>query len=138
MPSRPVAEGLFTVDDGVLTLRGGWSPTSGLSHFPFSPACPWSGAQDVEPRPLPRTGRLLWWTAVTSPPPGYQGPVPYGFGVVELDDGLRVVGRLTVAEPGLLRGGEAVEVVAEELPDGEGGDVVTWAFAPVERRELQS
>lgn len=133
-----MAEGLFTVEDGVLTLQGGWSPSSGLTHFPISPACPWSGADDVEPRPLPRTGRLLWWTAVTSAPPGYHGPVPYGFGVVQLDDGLRVVGRLTVADPARLRDGEQMEAVAEELPDGDGGTVVTWAFAPAMRDGSQA
>ncbi len=48
----------------------------------------------------PTSGRLWLWTAVTSAPPGYAGPVPYGFGVVELDGvGLRVVGRLTESDP---------------------------------------
>ena len=33
------------------------------------------------------------------PPPGYAGPIPYGFGVVELGSCIRVVTRLTVPDP---------------------------------------
>ena len=34
---------------------------------------------------LSDVGRLWAWTAVTAAPPGYEGPVPYGFGIVELE-----------------------------------------------------
>ena len=88
--------------------------------------CPYSGADDVEVVPLPRRGTLWAWTAVTSAPPGHQGPVPYGFGIVELDRvGLRVVGRLTEPDPSALRYAQPMEAVADELPGGR----VVWAFA---------
>jgi uncharacterized OB-fold protein len=76
----------------------------------------------------------LWaWTAVTHPPPGYRGEVPYGFGVVELPEGLRVVSRLSEADPGRLRAGQPVHLVLETLhTDDDGRSVVTYAFAPDE------
>jgi uncharacterized protein len=114
-------------DQGRLTLLGGWAPTSRRHHFPPAELCPYSGADDVEVVALPRRGTLWAWTAVTAAPPGYEGPVPYGFGVVELADaGLRVVGRLTEPDPAALRFGEPMELVADELPGGR----VVWAFAP--------
>ena len=114
-------------DEGGLVLLGGFSPTSGRHHFPRASLCPYSGADDVEPRRLSPTGRLWAWTAVTAAPPGYDGPVPYGLGVVDLAaEGLRVVGRLTEADPRSLRAGQLMHVVAEHLP----GDLVVWAFAP--------
>jgi len=121
---------LFRVSDGGdLVLVGGWSATSGLHHFPLAELCPYTGADDVEPVELPRTGRLWLWTAVTSAPPGYDGPVPYGFGIVELDGvGLRVVGRLTESDPAALHDGQPMTVVADRF-----GELTTWAFAPVER-----
>ena len=36
---------------------------------------------------------------MTAPPPGYQGEVPYGIGVVELPEGVRVITRLTESDP---------------------------------------
>jgi hypothetical protein len=63
---------------------------------------------------------------VTAAPPGYAGPVPYGFGVVELvHEQLRVITRLCESDPGRLEFGQPLTLVADELPDG----VMTWAFA---------
>jgi uncharacterized OB-fold protein len=70
----------------------------------------------------------LWsWTAVVAPPPGYEGDVPYGFGVVELPaDGLRVVTRLTEPDPDRLRAGQPMAFTVVRLD----GDRTTWAFGP--------
>ena len=99
---------LFRIDDDQLVLRGGRSPSSGLYHFPLSDVCPYTGADDVEPVDLPTSGRLWLWTAVTSSPPGYAGPVPYGF-----------------ADPANLEHGRPMRLVVDEF-DG----VTTWAFTP--------
>ena len=65
---------------------------------------------------------------MTHPPPGYEGPVPYGFGVVELDGvGLRVVSRLTEPDPARLHEGQRMTLVTDDV----GGGIATWAFAPV-------
>jgi uncharacterized OB-fold protein len=69
---------------------------------------------------------------VTAAPPGYSGRVPYGFGVVQLDDGVRVITRLTESDPDALTFGEPVRLVLEAVDrDDEGRDVVTWAFEVV-------
>ena len=117
---------LFELDGDHLTLIGGVSPASGEHHFPLAPVCPYSGADDVEPVRLSGRGTLWAWTAVTTAPPGYNGPVPYGFGVVELgEERLRVVGRLTESDPTALRFGQPMQVVVDRF-----GDVTTWAFTP--------
>jgi len=116
-------------DDGRVELVGGYSPTSGFHHFPLAEACPYTGADDVEPVRLPRTGRLWLWTAVTAAPPGYEGPVPYGFGIVELAEvGLRVLGRITEADPAALELGQPMQVTVERAPGGE----PRWAFTPID------
>lgn len=128
-PAPSIAPDLLRIDADGPVLVGGRSASSGLSHFPRLDTCPYTGATDVEPVDLPRTGRLWLWTAVTAPPPGYSGPVPYGFGVVELDGGLRVVTRLTESDPAALHEGQRVHLVVDTLGDGDDA-VATWAFAP--------
>ena len=124
---RPIHDGLFELAaDGSITLIGGYSPTSDRYHFPLLDTCPYSGATDVQRVELSRAATLWAWTAVTAAPPGYTGPVPYGFGVVELvHERLRVITRLREADPARLEYGQPMTLVADELPDG----VVTWAFA---------
>lgn len=127
----PIVGGLFRVDSDGLTLLGGRSQSSGLTHFPLQPVCPYTGADDVEPIDLPRTGELWQCTEVRAAPPGYSGPVPYGLGVVELDDGLRVVGRVKADSPAELAGGTPMTVVADTVTDAHGNDCTVWAFAEV-------
>jgi len=127
----PAADVLELDDDGTPRLVGGRSESSGQYHFPLLDTCPYSGATDVERVVLSSVGRLWGWTAVQVAPPGYRGDVPYGFGIVELPEGLRVVTRLTEADPGRLRFGQPMRLVAEPVfTDDDGNEVVTWAFTP--------
>src|SRR5205814_5184655 len=72
-----------------------------------SDVCSSDLATDVERVTLSRDAVLWAWTAVTAAPPGYEGAVPYGFGVVELvREHLRVVTRLREADPAQLRSEE--------------------------------
>ena len=125
-----VHEGLFTTDtDGAPHLIGGVCPHCGRHQFPLSSLCPYCGADDVGETLLSSEGTLWAWTAVTAPPPGYRGEVPYGFGVVELPEGLRVLTRLTVGDPSALTFGQRVRLQLVPLHvDDEGRDVLTWAF----------
>lgn len=131
---RAVHEGLFRERaDGTVRLIGGYSQSSGCAHFPRLPACPFTGADDVMDVELSDHGTLWGWTAVTAPPPGYRGEVPFGFGIVELAEGLRVITRLTVAEPDGLTFGQEMRLVPVPLhEDDDGTTVITYAFAPVE------
>jgi len=129
MAARAISDGLFELhDDGTIALVGGYSPTSDRYHFPRLDVCPFTGAEDIETVTLSTDGTLWAWTAVTAAPPGYVGPVPYGFGVVELTkEQLRVITRLTESDPANLTYGQPMRLVADTLPSDD-GDVVTWAF----------
>lgn len=130
--ARPITPGLFTDDaDGPRLLAGRCAVCARL-HFPASTVCPYCGAADAAPAALGARGTLWLWTVVASRPPGYRGPVPFGFGVVELEDGgLRVVTRLTEARLETLRQGLPVRLVLDTLfTDDDGHDVVSYAYQP--------
>jgi uncharacterized OB-fold protein len=128
--SVPVHEGLFTTDtSGTPRLLGGRCSSCGRHQFPRPALCPYCGNDGVDQVLLSRDATLWAWTAVTAAPPGYRGEVPYGFGVVELPEGVRVLARLTEADPTQLRFGQDVRLEFVELhTDDEGRPVVTWAF----------
>jgi uncharacterized OB-fold protein len=124
-----VREGLFT-DSNPPVLLGSRCTVCSRTHFPRADTCPYCAAVDPEPVELSRRGTLWAWTAVTAPPPGYQGEVPFGFGVVELPEGVRVIARLTESDPASLSKGQAMELRVVPLHrDDNGNDVVTYAFA---------
>jgi uncharacterized OB-fold protein len=126
----PVRPGLFT-DGPQPRLLGSRCAACGRSHFPAAATCPYCAAPGAEAAELSPDGVLWAFTAVTAPPPGYRGEVPYGFGVVELPEGVRVVTRLTEADPGALSLGQAMTLVVVALHhDDDGREVRTYAFAP--------
>lgn len=135
MSPTSVAPGLFTIGDQP-HLLGSCCESCGAQLFPATDGCPYCGSVAVSPCELPTTGRLWAWTAVSSSPPGYGGPVPYGFGVVELGERIRVITRLTESDPAALEFGQPMHLVLVDIasPDGSHAAedaVLTWAFEPV-------
>jgi uncharacterized OB-fold protein len=126
-----VREGLFSDADPPVLLAGRCG-ACGSVVFPRADACPYCGTDDPEDVELTGPGTLWSWTAVTAPPPGYEGEVPFGVGVVELPEGVRVIARLTESDPGRLAAGQIMALSVVPLHrDAEGNDVVTYAFGPV-------
>jgi uncharacterized protein len=131
MPRRPVHEGLFTDEH----LIGGRCGACSRHHFPAAAICPFCGSDDVQGVELSEAGTLWGWTAVTAAPPGYGGEVPFGFGVVELPEGIRVVSRVEEPDPARLSFGTPVRFATTPLhTDDDGTTVVTYTFVPVEAR----
>jgi uncharacterized OB-fold protein len=129
---KPVHEGLFGRDEqGRPYLVGGRCTGCERLQFPVASTCPACGEGTVETVRLADHGTLWGWTTVTASPPGYLGEVPFGFGVVELSDGLRVITRVEEPDPGRLEFGMPMRLELVELgPDPDGDVVTTYSFAP--------
>ena len=126
----PIRQGLFIMEEPARLITGRCGRCRRL-HFPKASLCPYCTAAEITEEDLEGAGSLWAWTAVTAPPPGYRGEVPFGFGVVELDEGLRVITRLTEADPARLAAGQRMGLVVVPLHvDDEGHEVVTYAFEP--------
>jgi uncharacterized OB-fold protein len=88
---------------------------------------------------LARRGTLVTWTTQEFLPkePYASGETdetfrPFGVGLVELGNEVRVEARLTTCDPASLRFGMDVELVIVPFRvDADGTEVVTFAFAPV-------
>lgn len=119
-------------------LIGSQCGACGATVFPKQDHCPRCSAAGMSELLLPRQGTLVAWTTQGFPPgPPYAGPtgkdfVPFGVGLVQLDDVIRVEGRLTENDPEKLQFGIDVELTMVPFTtDDEGNEVVTFAFRPV-------
>ena len=129
--ARPIHPGLFATDGAEPQLLAARCAACGKPHFPPGTVCPYCGADGCAQIRVGPEARLCLYTAVLTRPPGYRGEVPYGFGVVELAGGLRVVARLTEAHLERLRAGLPMRLVVEPLfSDDEGHPVLSYAFRP--------
>lgn len=134
----PVIDGLFTETSEGVRLLGSRCATCGTPYFPRSglchnPACSGSDMQDASFGPH----GVLWSYSVQNYPPPlparYDEPYePYALGVVDLSDGLRVVGRMLVDHLGEIAVGQQVELVLGPLyHDPDGTTPLSWMFKPV-------
>lgn len=133
------------VADGILTslddpqLIGSRCAQCGMVTFPTQGSCPRCASTEMAEHLLARRGTLWAWTTQSFPPPSppYAGAtgaefVPFGVGYVELPGEVRVETRLTETDPDVLTPGMEMELVVVPFGvDGDGNDVVTFAFRPV-------
>jgi hypothetical protein len=86
--------------------------------------------------PLSRRGKLWTYTVIRHRPPGdYKGAdpfVPFGLGLVELPEGIRVLSPLDCALDKLKIGMDLELEVFPYFRDQEGKEVMAFKFKPVQ------
>ena len=135
---KALAPEISTWPDADPQLIGSRCADCGATTFPVQPRCPRCSSANTAEIRLPRNGTLIAWTTQGFPPgPPYKGPtgkdfVPFGVGLVQLGDVVRVEGRLTENDPANLKFGQEVELTMIPFAtDTEGNEIVTFAFKPV-------
>jgi hypothetical protein len=102
----------------------------GTMHYPFRMVCKGCKQNDFfefDTVALPKAGKLLTFTTVYNLPAQYA-VATLGLGIVELENGMRMLGQLEIDEPeiGMAVKG-SVEVVRKETYDDYFGMVFTAA-----------
>lgn len=107
----------------------------GETSFGERTICPNCGRESVRNIALADHGTLWTYTVVRHRPPGdYRGPepfAPFGLGLVEMPDGLRVMSPIDCPVD-RLQVGLALRFKAGLRQDKDGREVVTFSFEPLE------
>jgi uncharacterized protein len=135
---KALAPDISTWPDDSPQLIGSRCGDCGAATFPVQQRCPRCSGGEMSGLLLPRSGTLVTWTTQGFPPGApYAGPagddfVPFGVGLVQLGDVIRVEGRLTENDPAKLKFGQQVELTMVPFTtDADGNEIVTFAFQPV-------
>ncbi len=134
--TRPVVDGLFAVGPDGPRLIGTRCTSCTTNYFPQAPSCRNPACRDkvVEPLLLPERGTLYSYTVQHyRPPPLFRMDdwSPYALGVVDLGNGVSVMGMLTDVAHDAITIGMPLRLVVEPLHiDDEGRTVLTYKFAP--------
>ena len=138
-PKRlPIVEGLLSLSYDKPHLIGSRCKTCNTYFFPKTITCnnPNCKKGDLDEVALSTRGNIYSYTIQYYTPPlpyKFDGDfLPYAIGLIELPEGIRVLGQLTVSKPGEVKIGMDVELVTEkQYTDGEGNEYVTWKFKPI-------
>lgn len=129
---EPVVAGLFS-EEGGARLHGARCGTCHTPYFPRPAYCrnPDCAESAVEPCDFSGGGVLWSYSVADFPPPPphkYDLPFqPYVIGVVDMDDGLRVVAQL-VDSLDAMRVGARVELMIEPICHENGKALTSWKF----------
>lgn len=132
----PIAPGLFEwLDDGA-HLIGSKCLDCGEVRFPANSFCPQCCRETTQNIPLSQRGSLYSFTVQRfKPPPPYKGVEPfepYGVGMIELPEGLRVTAVLEESDPAKLQVGMEMEfMITKFFDDEDGREVVAYKFKPI-------
>lgn len=133
-----VCPDLLVLDGGAPELAGSQCADCGEVYFPAAKSCTRCCSTSMQAYRLGRDGRLWSWTVQGFQPKApYNGGEseaefqPYGVGYVEMECGVKVESRLTIAEPERLRIGMpmSLTLIPYRQVDGE-EPLFTYAFAP--------
>jgi uncharacterized protein len=134
--SVPVIKGLFTWPTENPQLIGTRCLSCNSYYFPTKPTCSNPNCQEkkVQEVLLSTEGKLWSFTVLRYPPsPPFKNDQkpPYPVGLVELPEGIRVMGLITGCEVDKVKIGMNMKLVVETLyKNEEGQDVLTWKFKP--------
>ncbi len=132
----PVADDLFRRTGEGAALVGSRCSGCDAHYFPTSLSCrnPACDDKDVTDVLLGGHGTLYSYTVQAYRPPALfrlDPFAPYAIGLVDLPEGLRVLGKLTGCALDEIHIGMPVALTVEKLyADDEGRDVLTYAYAP--------
>jgi hypothetical protein len=94
----------------------------------FCPKCMSSDLKAVE---LGKHGILRTFTVIWAPPPGWQGPVPYILGAVELPEGPDILSEVVDCPREALKVGMSMELtVRVGGKDKEGNEIMVYKWRP--------
>ena len=135
----PIREGLFSSPlepAERVKLMGSQCGTCAEVTLGEQSNCTNCGGNQMKKIPLSRRGKLWTYTVIRHRPPGdYKGPdpfVPFGLGLVELPEGIRVLSPLDCALDKLKIGMDLELEVFPYFRDQEGKEVMAFKFKPVQ------
>ena len=114
-------------------LVGGKCSNCGKMYYPIKKVCRVCGSRDFEETKLSDKGKLVSFTVIRSPPSGYEEYVPYVVGIVELEEGVRVISQIVDCDIKDVRTGMELESTFRiTSTDGNSGIVMYGTkFRPI-------
>lgn len=87
-------------------LEAGKCANCGAIAFPLRLICLECGAREFKKMNLSGKGKLATFTITQVAPTGFGDLVPYAVGIVEMEEGIRIMGQITDCDPETLKIGD--------------------------------
>ena len=115
----------WRVRDRYYRLIGSRCKDCGAEFFPPVYRCKGCGSEHIADREMPKTGRILTYTHLHEPLPGFEAQAPLYLAVVKLDNGARVLTQIVDSPEESIRTGAKVRATVRRVRvDGDSGQIM--------------
>jgi uncharacterized OB-fold protein len=115
----------WRIRDRYYRLIGSKCKKCGAESFPPVYRCRRCGSEEVRDKEMPKTGKIMTYTVLHEPLPGFEDQTPLYLAVVELDNKARVLAQLVDSPEDSVRTGARVRATTRRIRvDGESGQII--------------
>ncbi|QQG49062.1 MAG: Zn-ribbon domain-containing OB-fold protein [archaeon] len=115
----------WRIRDRYYRLIGSKCQNCGDEFFPPVYRCRGCGSEKIKDKEMPKTGKILTYTQLHEPLPGFEAQAPYYLAVVRLSNGARVLSQVVDSPAEKVRTGAKVSATVRRVRvDGDSGQIV--------------
>jgi uncharacterized OB-fold protein len=115
----------WRVKDRYYRLIGSRCKACGAEFFPPVYRCRRCGSEDIKDEEMPKEGRIMTYTQLHEPLPGFETQAPFYLAVVRLDNGARVLSQLVDSPDESVKTGARVRATVRRAKvDGDSGQIL--------------
>ena len=115
----------WRIRDRYYRLVGSRCASCGAEYFPPVYRCRKCGSDRVKDKEMPKTGRIVTYTQLHEPLPGFEAQVPFYLALVELENGARVLTQVVDSPDEAVRTGAKVKATVRRAKvEGESGQII--------------
>ncbi len=115
----------WRVRDRYYRLIGSRCTSCGAEFFPPVYKCKKCGSELIKDKEMPKSGKIMTYTQLHEPLPGFEAQTPLYLAVVRLDNGARVLSQIVDSPDESVRtGAEVIATVRRMRVDGDSGQII--------------
>ncbi len=115
----------WRIKDRYYRLVGSKCEKCGDEFFPPVYRCRGCGSEHLKDREMPKTGKIMTYTQLHEPLPGFEALAPFYLAVVKLDNGARVLSQIVDSPDELVKTGAKVKATVRRAKvDGDSGQII--------------
>jgi len=115
----------WRIRDRYYRLIGSKCVDCGDEFFPPVYRCKGCGSEHIKDKEMPKTGKIMTYTILHEPLPGFEAQTPLYLAVVKLDNGARILTQIVDSpEDSVKTGAKVRATIRRAMVDGDSGQIV--------------
>jgi uncharacterized OB-fold protein len=115
----------WRIRDRYYRLIGSKCQKCGEEYFPPVYRCRSCGSESVKDKEMPREGKIMTYTQLHEPMPGFEAQSPFYLAVVILDNGVRILSQVVDSPEETVKTGARVRATVRRAKvDGDSGQIL--------------